>query len=118
MSQAAASKEGKSRGGRKSKADWRKKIDLADVEEALEEKREDERENGAPVEERKNADLFTVDIAGDEQTKKKLRQKKKLRVDEILDRRSKVPAAIIGTKLSDERKRKITESKLKRDLKK
>ncbi|KAJ1843459.1 hypothetical protein LPJ73_005488, partial [Coemansia sp. RSA 2703] len=76
------------------------------------------RENGAPVEERKNADLFTVDIAGDEQTKKKLRQKKKLRVDEILDRRSKVPAAIIGTKLSDERKRKISESKLKRDLKK
>ncbi|KAJ1724200.1 hypothetical protein LPJ53_001538 [Coemansia erecta] len=118
MSQVAASKEGKSRGGRKSKADWRKNIDIADVEEALEEKREDERENGAPVEERKNADLFTVDIAGDEQTKRRLRQKKKLRVDEILDRRSKVPAAVVGTKLGDERKRKISESKLKRELKK
>ncbi|KAJ1893234.1 hypothetical protein LPJ66_005884, partial [Kickxella alabastrina] len=85
----------KKRGGRKTKAEWRKKIDIADVEEGLEEMREEERQGGAVVEKRQDTDLFVVDVAGDEKTKIQQRQRKKLRVDEILDRRSKVPAAII-----------------------
>ncbi|KAJ2153029.1 hypothetical protein GGH15_006015, partial [Coemansia sp. RSA 562] len=65
----------KTRGGRKNKSDWRGKIDLGDVEQGLEEMREEERHGGV-IEKRGDADLFVMDTAGDEKTKARVRQKK------------------------------------------
>ncbi|KAJ2877487.1 hypothetical protein FB639_003733, partial [Coemansia asiatica] len=102
--------EKKQRGGRKTKSDWRKKIDLTDVEQGLEERREEERKGGAPIDQQNDAELFVVDVAGDEKTKTiQKKQKKKLRIDELLDARSKVPVPVIGIKMNEERKRKMQE---------
>ncbi|KAJ1989377.1 hypothetical protein GGI25_002812 [Coemansia spiralis] len=107
----------KTRGGRKGKSDWRKGIDLADVEAGLEELREEERQGGI-VEERQDTELFVVDVAGDEKTKSKQKQMKKLRVDEILGKRSNVKVPVLGTKMSVERKKKKEAHELKKRLKK
>ncbi|KAJ1874167.1 hypothetical protein H4R99_004392 [Coemansia sp. RSA 1722] len=104
-----AGSEKKQRGGRKTKSDWRKKIDLTDVEEGLEERRDEERKGGAPITQQQDTDLFVVDIAGDAKTKTRLKSKKKLRIDEILDTRSKVPVTAIGTKMNEERKKRMHE---------
>ncbi|KAJ1817352.1 hypothetical protein LPJ75_001741 [Coemansia sp. RSA 2598] len=109
MAKGTTTSEKKLRGGRKTKADWRKKIDLADVEEGLEERREEERKGGAPIDEQKDTELFVVDVAGDEKTKRSLKRKKKLRIDEILDTRSKVPVPVLGTRMNEERKKKMQE---------
>ncbi|KAI9593929.1 ribosome biogenesis protein Nop53/GLTSCR2 [Syncephalis fuscata] len=84
----------KKQGSRKGKKNWRKNIDIADVEEGLAELVTEEIEGGK-LHERKNEDLFTVDVAGDEKVERKLKkEKKKLRVDQILEKRSHVPAPI------------------------
>ncbi|KAJ1999783.1 hypothetical protein H4R26_004918 [Coemansia thaxteri] len=116
-SQPAAVATGKrTRGGRKSKADWRKHIDLADVEEGLEQKREEERQGGV-VEERKDQDLFMTDVVGDQKTKKKVQQKK-LRVDEILGKRSSIAVPVLGTKMGEDRVKRREYHDLKKRLKK
>ncbi|KAJ1851656.1 hypothetical protein GGH12_005871 [Coemansia sp. RSA 1822] len=106
----------KARGGRKNKSDWRGKIDLGDVEQGLEEMREEERQGGV-IEKRGDADLFVMDTAGDEKTKARVRQKKVLRLDEILGKRSNVPIPVLGTKLGEERKRRRETFELRKRLK-
>ncbi|KAJ1668898.1 hypothetical protein IW140_000036 [Coemansia sp. RSA 1813] len=107
----------KTRGGRKSKNQWRKDIDLVDVEDGLEERREEERQGGL-IEERQDADLFVMDVAGDEKEKRKQKQKKKLRLDEILGKRSGVKIPVIGSKMGEERKRRQEEHAVRQRLKK
>ncbi|KAG8741803.1 hypothetical protein FRC10_002402 [Ceratobasidium sp. 414] len=75
----------KAQPGRKGKNDWRTHIDLDDVEDALEEQRDEERITGS------DADLFTVDVYGDEQLKGRLQKHKPLKSTEILAQRSAVP---------------------------
>ncbi|KAI8324600.1 P60-like protein [Martensiomyces pterosporus] len=110
--------EKKVQGGRKGKKAWRKNIDLEDVEDGLEELREEERQGGAAIQERKNADLFTVDVAGDSKTKASLVKKKKLRLDEILGRRSKVDVPVIGSKMSEAKRKRKANHETKMRLKK
>ncbi|KAJ2104333.1 hypothetical protein IW146_008670 [Coemansia sp. RSA 922] len=111
---AAASK--KVRGGRKGKADWRKNIDLADVEAGLEEKREEERQGGV-VEGRKDQDIFMTDVVGDQKTKQRLQQTKKLRVDEILGKRSGVAIPIQGSKMGEDRIKRKEHHEMRKRLK-
>ncbi|KAJ2661443.1 hypothetical protein IWW48_002426 [Coemansia sp. RSA 1200] len=108
----------KPRGGRKNKtSQWRKDIDLVDVEDGLEEKREEERQGGT-IEERQDADLFVVDAAGDAQERARQKKKKKLRLDEILGKRSGVKVPVIGSKMSEDRRRRKEEHALRQRLKK
>ncbi|KAJ1651359.1 hypothetical protein GGF38_005609, partial [Coemansia sp. RSA 25] len=107
----------KTRSGRKGKADWRKNIDLADVEEGLEERREEERQGGV-VETRKDQDIFMTDVVGDQKTKQKLQQKKKLRVDEILGKRSGVAIPVQGSKMGEDRLKRKEHHEMRKRLKK
>ncbi|KAJ2454011.1 hypothetical protein EV183_001851 [Coemansia sp. RSA 2336] len=107
----------KARTGRKRKTDWRKNIDLEDVETGLEEIREEERQGGI-IEKRQDSDLFVMDTAGDEKTKARVRQTKGLRLDEILNRRSSVPVPVLGRKLGEERKKRRELYELKKRLNK
>ncbi|KAJ2341455.1 hypothetical protein GGH91_003850 [Coemansia sp. RSA 2671] len=114
---AAAVGSKKTRGGRKGKAAWRKNIDLTDVEEGLEEKREEERQGGV-VEGRKDQDIFMTDVVGDQKTKQKLQQTKKLRVDEILGKRSGVAIPTHGSKMGEDRIKRKEHHEMRKRLKK
>ncbi|KAK9723273.1 hypothetical protein K7432_002070 [Basidiobolus ranarum] len=85
----------KKKGSRKGKKNWKKNIDITEVENTLEDIRAEERAFGGKLQERSNEQLFTLDIDGDAQVKKKLKHRK-LRVDELLEQRSSVPA--VGSK--------------------
>ncbi|KAJ1833338.1 hypothetical protein LPJ63_002848 [Coemansia sp. RSA 2711] len=106
----------KARTGRKARSDWRKNIDLKDVEQGLEEMREEERQGGV-IEKRENAALFVMDTGGDEKAKSRQRQRKTLRLDEILGKRSSVPVPVLGTKLGEERKRRRDIQEIRKRLK-
>ncbi|KAJ3045401.1 hypothetical protein HDV00_010271 [Rhizophlyctis rosea] len=67
---------------RKGKKAWRKNTDVADVEETLDELRNEER-LGGKLHEKKDEDLFFTDKKGDEEVRQKLRSRP-LRIDEIL----------------------------------
>ncbi|ANB11732.1 Nop53p [Sugiyamaella lignohabitans] len=85
----------KSQPSRKGKKAWRKHIDLDDVDEGLEEARQLERTLGTKdITSLDQSDLFTVDTQGDEglKSKKDRENLKPLKADEILSRRSAVPA--------------------------
>lgn len=79
---------------RKGKRAWRKNIDIEDINENLESIRETERDVGVKDMGSIQSDqLFQVDTAGDEMLKtKKERNSKPMMADEILGRRSAVPA--------------------------
>lgn len=79
---------------RKGKKAWRKNINIEDINEGLDTVREIERDTGVKDMGVIEADsLFQVDTAGDEMLKtKKERAAKPMKADEILGRRSKVPA--------------------------
>ncbi|KAJ2747859.1 hypothetical protein GGI20_000154 [Coemansia sp. BCRC 34301] len=113
----AAAGTKKARTGRKGKADWRKNIDLADVEAGLEERREEER-NGGAVEARRDQDIFMTDVVGDQRTKQKQLQKKKLRVDEILGKRSGVAIPTHGSKMGEDRLKRKEHHEIRKRLKK
>ncbi|KAI9334322.1 ribosome biogenesis protein Nop53/GLTSCR2 [Pilaira anomala] len=77
--------------GRKGKKAWRKNVDITDIEEGQEELRAIERAIGHNKD-LKDEELFTIDVAGDNKVKRKLAKDRPLRIDEILDQRSAVPA--------------------------
>ncbi|KAG9228725.1 ribosome biogenesis protein Nop53/GLTSCR2 [Amylocarpus encephaloides] len=80
---------------RKGKKAWRKNVDVTEVQEGLEEVR-DEIIAGGVIAEKDSADLFTLDIAGDIGVQRKvLKGGKILKADEILAQRSAVPAVSI-----------------------
>ncbi|KAI8058077.1 ribosome biogenesis protein Nop53/GLTSCR2 [Syncephalis plumigaleata] len=84
----------KKQSSRKGKKNWRKNIDIGDVEEGLAELVTEEIEGGK-IHERKDDDLFTVDVMGDEKSNRKAnKETKKLRVDQILEKRSHVAAPL------------------------
>ncbi|KAG2237690.1 ribosome biogenesis protein Nop53/GLTSCR2 [Thamnidium elegans] len=81
----------RSQPSRKGKKAWRKNVDITDIEEGQEELRSIERIVGHNKE-LKNEELFTIDVAGDSGVKRKLAKDRPLRIDQILDQRSAVPA--------------------------
>lgn len=88
---------------RKGKKAWRKNIDIDEVEEGLEELRVEERVTGSTLHKKKDEDLFTVDVKGDEQVRKSLRPRfstSQLTYTKILQQRSAVPAVVSRTSSS------------------
>ena len=84
---------------RKSKRAWRKNVDISEVTTGLDSLREEIRTTGGPIAEQSNDQLFTLDVAGNDEIKAKHKLTKPLKVDQILAERSAVPAV-------DSRKRK------------
>ena len=92
---------------RKGKAAWRKNIDIEPVTSGVEAAQEDYRQTGlrpgASIEH-----LYTVDLVGDDKIRRRLHKgQPKLKADQILARRSRVPAV-------EARKSEDTETALKR----
>lgn len=98
----------KNQPSRKGKKAWRKNIDIGEIQESFETIREVEREHGVrDMSTLKSDQLFEVDTAGDEGLKSK-RDKhiKPLKADEILSRRSAVPA-LTQSHTKSEKNRKL-----------
>ncbi|KAG8787998.1 hypothetical protein FRC19_010000 [Serendipita sp. 401] len=77
---------------RKGKRAWRKNVDITQLEEGLEELREEERIIGAPLHKKTDNELFTVDLTGDDKIRQLVKTKKPLTASIILGQRSAVPA--------------------------
>ncbi|KAJ2899127.1 hypothetical protein IWW38_001119, partial [Coemansia aciculifera] len=73
---------------------------------------------GGVVEERKDQDIFMTDVVGDQKTKQKMQQTKKLRVDEILGKRSAVAIPVQGTKMGEDKLKRKEHHELRKRLKK
>lgn len=76
---------------RKGKKAWRKNVDVTELQDGLEEYREEVR-TGGPLHEKTADEVFTVDTIGSKDITKKYNLGKPLKADEILAQRSAVPA--------------------------
>lgn len=76
---------------RKGKKAWRKNVDITAVDSGLESLRE-EIIQGGPLAEKPSDELFALDTQGSKEIRRKHNLKKTLKMDEILARRSAVPA--------------------------
>ncbi|RPA87582.1 P60-like protein [Ascobolus immersus RN42] len=94
---------------RKGKKAWRKNVDVADVETGLEDLRAEIEEGGAPLKERPDEALFTIDKGPSEAELKTLRHTRRLKVDEILESRSAI--APIQSRKRSASKAKLTTRK-------
>ncbi|KAJ9613013.1 hypothetical protein H2200_002954 [Cladophialophora chaetospira] len=88
---------------RKGKKAWRKNVDITPVTSGLESLREEIIQHGRPLAEKSQNELFALDIVGatPEQVARRAKEGKKIKVlkmDEILGRRSAVPAVDGGKK--------------------
>ncbi|VEU23148.1 DEKNAAC104097 [Brettanomyces naardenensis] len=90
-----------SKKGRKA---WRKNIDIEEIEEGLEERRQELIAEGKPIDEIESSELFYIDEEADDKIGKKV-ESKKLKSTEILDRRSKVPGLV--HEQAESRKKKV-----------
>ncbi|PVI03550.1 P60-like protein [Periconia macrospinosa] len=94
---------------RKGKKAWRKNVDVTQIQSGLEEVR-DQIIDGGIIAEKASDELFAVDTTGSTDIQKKVSKRHKpLKVDEILNKRSAVPAVSSRKRLSDfseEKKRK------------
>ncbi|POS88407.1 hypothetical protein EPUL_000056 [Erysiphe pulchra] len=100
---------------RKGKKAWRKNIDSTEIQNGLEELRE-ELIQGGVISEKKSEDLFTIDKYGDISIPKKLNIKvsKKLKATEIISQRSSLPAVIIRKRPSEKTSNGIIQPKRQR----
>ncbi|KIM25029.1 hypothetical protein M408DRAFT_331493 [Serendipita vermifera MAFF 305830] len=92
-----------SQSSRKGKRAWRKNVDIAELEEGLEELREEERVTGGPVQKMADEELFTIDLTGDDKVRQRVKTKKPLTSTMILSQRSAVPA--VYSKVGPEKKK-------------
>ncbi|KEF52893.1 uncharacterized protein A1O9_10798 [Exophiala aquamarina CBS 119918] len=76
---------------RKGKKAWRKNVDIEEVQHGLDSLRE-QIIQGGPVAEKTSEELFALDTTGSEDIKRKYKIQKPLKVDQILAKRSAVPA--------------------------
>ncbi|RKF64926.1 Ribosome biogenesis protein NOP53 [Erysiphe neolycopersici] len=100
---------------RKGKRAWRKNIDSTEIQNGLEELRE-ELIQGGVITEKKSEDLFTIDKHGDVSIPKKLNIKvsKALKATEIISQRSSLPAVTIRKRSSEKTSNGIIEPKRQR----
>lgn len=75
---------------RKGKKAWRKNVDVTQIQQGLNDAR-DEVISGGIISEKPADELFAVDLAGDEETTRKQKSQKQLKADEIIGVRSAVP---------------------------
>ncbi|RIB02229.1 ribosome biogenesis protein Nop53/GLTSCR2 [Gigaspora rosea] len=86
------SKKAVSKSSRKGKKAWRKNVDISEVEEALEKIRDEEKTLGGKLSDISTENLFSIDVKGDSEVKKKVDKKSaKLHIDQVLENRSKIP---------------------------
>ncbi|KAL6881482.1 P60-like protein [Trichoderma novae-zelandiae] len=87
---------------RKGKKAWRKNVDVTEVEAGLRELN-NEIIRGGVIREKASEDLFTIDTAGDAKNTQRFPKhvKKGLKADEIINRRSAVPAVSMRKRPSD-----------------
>ncbi|EOA86900.1 hypothetical protein ACJQWK_08958 [Exserohilum turcicum] len=86
---------------RKGKKAWRKNVDVTQIQSGLDEVR-DQIIHGGVVAEKTSDELFAVDTIGSAEIQKSVAKRHKpLKVDEILARRSAVPAVSTRKRLSD-----------------
>ncbi|CAG8576468.1 36309_t:CDS:2 [Gigaspora margarita] len=86
------SKKAVSKSSRKGKKAWRKNVDITEVEEALEKIRDEEKTLGGKLGDISTESLFSIDVKGDSEVKKKVDKKSvKLHIDQVLENRSKIP---------------------------
>ncbi|TVY44312.1 Ribosome biogenesis protein [Lachnellula subtilissima] len=86
---------------RKGKKAWRKNVDVTEIQEGLEEVRE-QIITGGVIAEKDSSELFAVDTAGDISIPRKfLKETKRLKADEIIAQRSAVPAVSIRKRPGD-----------------
>jgi len=76
---------------RKGKKAWRKNVDIGEIQDGLDTLRE-QIILGGPVAEKPSEELFALDTTGSEDIKRKYKVQKSLKVDEILAKRSAIPA--------------------------
>jgi len=98
---------------RKGKKAWRKNVDVTEVQEGLDEYREEVRAGG-PLKEKAAEELFALDTVGSKEISKKYDLGKPLRVDQILAHRSAVPAVDGRKRAGQELPNGIYESASKR----
>ncbi|KAI0701935.1 ribosome biogenesis protein Nop53/GLTSCR2 [Cytidiella melzeri] len=98
----------RSQSSRKGKKAWRKNIDIDEVEQGLEEMRTEERVTGSTLQNKKDEDLFQVDVTGDEQVRRRLPKVSlsQLTSTKILAQRSAVPAVATRATSGQSLKRK------------
>lgn len=87
---------------RKGKKAWRKNVDISEVQQGLDDVRNEIIKTGGVIAEKDSDELFTTDVSGDAEIAKRQAGKKLLKVDELLALRSAVPGL-------DGRKRKAQE---------
>ncbi|PTB70988.1 P60-like protein [Trichoderma citrinoviride] len=87
---------------RKGKKAWRKNVDVTEVEEGLRELN-NEIIRGGVIREKASEDIFTIDTAGDSKIPQKFPKhvKKGLKADEIINKRSAVPAVSMRKRPGD-----------------
>ncbi|CEP21316.1 unnamed protein product [Cyberlindnera jadinii] len=90
---------------RKGKKAWRKNIDIDDIEQAIEERRDEVIAFGEHADDLDHDKLFTIDVAGDEKLakKKSVKSYKVTKSSEILAQRSKAPGFVNAHKKSDDK---------------
>lgn len=76
---------------RKGKKAWRKNVDISEVQQGLDDVRDEIIKTGGVIAERPSDELFTTDVSGDVDVAKQQAGKKLLKVDELLALRSAVP---------------------------
>ena len=69
---------------RKGKKAWRKNVDISEVQQGLDDVRDEIIQTGGVIAEKDSDELFTTDIVGDPDVAKQLAGKKLLKVDELL----------------------------------
>lgn len=76
---------------RKGKKAWRKNVNLTDLQQGIEDAREETIRTGGVIAEKSADELFATDIAGDEGIAKQRQGQRLLKADEIIALRSSVP---------------------------
>lgn len=106
MAQTETKAKSRMQPSKKGKRAWRKNIDITDIEDKLEERRQEVIEEGKPVEELEADELFYIDEEEDEHTVKKMKRDhiKPLRSTEILYQRSKAPG-LVNERVESRRKK-------------
>lgn len=99
---------------RKGKKAWRKNVDISTVQTGLENLREEIIQHGRPLAEKAPTDLFALDTVGSSKGDARPKKIKVLKMDEILGRRSAVPALENGKKrrLEEDDDKRVTDGLL------
>ncbi|CAB4430602.1 unnamed protein product [Rhizophagus irregularis] len=99
-------KKKKTQPSRKGKKAWRKNVDITEIEKTLEGIRDEERITGGRIRDLPDEKIFTIDTLGDVEVRKKINKKfAKLKIDQIIENNSKIPAIFSKPKKQNDHKK-------------